>query len=299
MFKKIGIPLVTTSLVVGVLAGCGANKEEFAPGIQLYNEGSFESLVKSKEFFTNYIQTNGESKDATKWVKEINKQLLKLAEPLTEEAYAAKDFESAMQYVEVGLAIDPSSEKFKGAHSLVSTALNQQNIFDDYADFLEETYVFIKHRLNNWETALNSAKNGSTSLPTLKYNISVLHSDMRNLREIVNNKTFEFTSNDTSYFKNRNLYLFDYVLEIEKELSKLSTGTEDFTIKSIEKTLSSFTVTGFTDTFSELADKMLAYTTEKNRDGKPIRNIKNTLDFTKAFKEFQEGTNPSEKESAE
>ena len=290
MLKKVGVPILTTSLVVGVLAGCGANKEEFSKGIAFYNQGSFESLIKSQEFFIDYIETNGESKSAVKWLNKINKTISGQVESQTDLAYASQDFETALKYIEVGLTIEPSNESFQSAYSLIIESINEQTIFDEYADYLEENYVVLKKHISNWETIINSAKQGQMTLGTVKNAATNSYKAVGVLREKINNKTFELNSSETAHFKELNLSLFDYVLSVENELSNLLTYLEVEELPYLADYFDNFTVTGFTNYFSSLADDMLHYTTQTYQDGTPVRNIKNTLDFTKAYEEFLNGT---------
>lgn len=284
MIKKVGIPLLTTSLVIGVLTGCGANKKEFAEGIELYNKGNFESLVESKDFFLNYIETNGNDKKAEKWLKNINKELIKQAKTLTDSAYASQDFEAAFEYIKVALSADPSNEDFQKVYSLVETALKEQKLYDEYADFLEEIYVLTKKEFVKWETLLKSVKNNQASIATVNYNYSNTYTEISKIREIINKKTFELTDKDNAHYKEINLALFEYIVDVENELAKLSYQDVSDFFEKVNK-MKHFTITAFANQFSDTADAMLSYTTQTNREGEKIRNIVDTLDLAKAYED--------------
>lgn len=282
MLKKTTIGLASVALL---LSGCMGPKEEYTKGISLYEKGDYESLVKAKSFFDNYTEKHPDDGGVDKWVSKINSALVQKSKELAVEAYAKKDTKNALKYIEVAKSGAPNDKEIQKAYSLAKKAYNEQVKYDKFASYLEDVYIEAKDISGQWDSAVKQTETGKVQAIYLLNTAKTLYPKAIALREKVNAESFEINGSKDTAFGTANSSLFTYIVDIEKELSRIMLVGKTNNVAAYTNEVENLTPESLNAAFLDIQDKMQSYVNEKDNEGNEKRNIKNTLQFTKAYEE--------------
>ncbi|WP_456363406.1 hypothetical protein [Priestia aryabhattai] len=282
MLKKTTLGLASVALL---LSGCMGPKEEYTKGISLYEKGDYESLVKAKSFFNNYTEKHPDDGGVDKWVSKIDSALVQKAKNLAIEAYAKKDTKNALKYIEVAKSGAPNDKEILKAYSLAKKAYSEQVKYDKFSSYLEDVYIEAKDISGQWDSAVKLTETGKAQPLYLLDTAKNLYPKAITLREKVNAESFEINGAKDTTFGAANSALFTYIVDIEKELSRIMLIGKTNDVSQYTTEVESLTPESLNAAFLDIQDKMQNYVNEKDNEGNEKRNIKNTLQFTKAYQE--------------
>ena len=287
LFKKATLGLTTAALILTGLTGCIGEKEEFKKGIALYEKGDFDSLMKARKFFNEYAEKHPDDDDVNEWFAKIDKKLIEEAKRLTDEYYEKKDFKKALKYVTIAKEGDPENKDIQRAYNLVKKQYIEQKEYDKFVNYLEDRYIQTKEIINQWDLAIKSIETGKNKLPYIQFTAQSIYPKVVELRERVNTETFAIKGKNAASFREINSILFEYVIGLERQLSEImnfkgAQNVDDF--KDLSQNLSP---ESFNNTFLRIQDEMSNYVKEKDMEGKRKREIKDTLNFAEAYRNYE------------
>lgn len=295
MYKKATFCLASVALI---LTGCGT-KEEFAKGENLYQLGDYESLLEAREFFNKYAEKNPSDNDVEEYFTKIDKALVVEAKDLTNEYFEKKEFKKALEYVTIAKQAAPNDKEVQKAYKTIKSAYDNQVIYDNFTDYLEERYIDFKSLVDTWDKGIKLIETGNA--PEM-YSLTVaknLYPEVVHLRDVINAQSFSITGPDQVIFQETNSILFGYIVNIESQLSGVIRVTDDdLSVTSIKQSTDAISPEKFNENFLSAAEKINSYVDEKDNDGKEVRSLKNTLNFTEAYQEKIEKDKKAAEEAA-
>ncbi|MGF7534880.1 hypothetical protein AAGG74_14515 [Bacillus mexicanus] len=293
---KVTLGIASTILL---LTACGGPKEEYSKGISLLEKGDYESLVKAKKFFSDYAKKNPDDNKVSDYSKQVDEALLTTAKELANSYYNSKDNYKAMKYAKVAKELAPDDENVTKAYDLVNKAYKEQKTYDEFANYLEGKYIETKNIIDAWDTGKRRVQtSGGTNLAYMKSLSKSLFSRVTEVRQSVNDESFNISGQKQDILRQINSDLFEYVYSIESQLSETIEDKNAEALSDIDALTNGVTPESFNSTFLSLQNQMADYVSETNNEGKSIRHIKNTLNFTKAYKENQEALKKAAEETA-
>lgn len=295
MYKKATLSLFAMTLL---LAGCGGVKDEFAKGEQLFQKGDYESLIEAREFFNDYAAKNPDDKDVNEYFAKVDQALIAEAKDMTKKAFENKEIEKAMEYVTVAKEGDPKDKETLEAYKTIKTAYDDQMNYNKFTDYLEERYIETKDITDQWDKAIKLIETGKANHTYAKDVAKVLYLDIVELRKIVNAQSFNLTGNGQSNFRDVNTELFNYLVNVERELSLIMSVNSVTSIGDYKDKANYITPKMFNDTFLRLQESTTLFVTEEDMEGNPIRNISDTLNFTEAYQKKLEDDKKAAEEAA-
>lgn len=295
MYKKATLSLFAITLL---LAGCGGVKEEFAKGEELYQKGDYESLIEAREFFNDYAAKNPDDKDVNDYFAKVDQALIAEAKEMTKTAFENKEIEKAWEYVSVAKEGDPKDKQTNEAYNTIKAAYEDQMNYNKFTDYLEERYIETKDITDQWDKAIKLIETGKANHTYAKDVAKVLYLDIVELRKIVNAESFNLTGDGQTVFREVNTELFDYIVNVERELSQIMSVPIVTSVADYKDNANFITPKLFNDTFLRLQEKTSLFVTEEDMEGKPVRNIADTLNFTEAYKKKLEDEKKAAEEAA-
>jgi DNA repair ATPase RecN len=196
-----------------------------------------------------------------------------------------------MKYINDAKQDSPSDASIKKAYGTIKTAYDNQMIYNNFASYLEDRYIEAKDITDQWDKALNSVKTGNNALPYAKDVAKSLYPKIVNLRNSVNTESFNLTGDDQATFRDINSSLFDYVLQLQDNASQVMANTNAQTVDDYQSLAKSLDPETFNTTFVSIQNNMSQYVAEKDSQGKEVRHIEDTLNFSKAYKEKTDSLN--------
>ncbi|MCK2000691.1 hypothetical protein MZM54_04720 [[Brevibacterium] frigoritolerans] len=282
MFKKVTFSILSTGLILTTLTGCG-DKEEYQKGISLYNKGDYESLIKARQFFEDYASKNPDDSGVEEWFTNVDKSLIKEAKEQTNKAYDSKNYEDAFDYVTTAKELAPKDKDVIKAYSLVKKANSEQKRYDRMSTYLEARYIETNDIVEEWDKAIKLVETGNAKTPYINTVAKTLYPKVIELRRAVNAETFNLTGKNDLTLQESNSILFNYIVDIESGISRVM-NRNSVQLSDYKEDTIGLDAETFNATFLSIQDKMSSYVNEESPDGKPKRSIKNTLNFTDAYK---------------
>lgn len=278
MFKRVTLSVASIALI---LSGCGV-KEEYKKGVELYNKGGYENLVKAREFFNNYSKKHPDDSGVEEWFNKIDTALVEQAKKLANDSYSKKENIKAMEYIKIARAGAPNDKSVTAAYKVVKKGYNQQKAYDNFAGYLEDRYIDTKVIVNQFDSAMRMVKTGQQNYQYIGTVSKNLYPSVVELREKINSETFSISGSGKDTFRTINTDLFTYVVSLEQELTNIMNADVE-SVDEYDYLVKNLSPESFNTTFIALQQSMTDYVQKQTADNKPVTNIKDTLNFTKAY----------------
>jgi hypothetical protein len=255
--------VVSTGLI---LTACFGTNEELAPGVELYETGTEESLVDARIFFMEYLAENPDDGDAEKYIEKIDEKYIEVGKNEVDKLFKEGKIERAYEIMQNLSVLAPNDASIK-----------EQIEFNKFANYLEDIFKDTFEAYSLWDEKSSEGILGKlTTYQMIEHSKNTL-SQVSSIRKVVEDQSLQLTN---SSFIEINSTLFDYLNAVESSFSRIATGNPDMIQPfDIHDRTSIFNPENFNRTFSKIKQMTDGYVSEVDMDGDPVRNIENTLFF--------------------
>src|SRR5699024_1666890 len=122
-------------------------------GIKYYNKGDTVNLVRSWNFFVDYLEDNPGDKAAKKWIDKIEVEYIEKGKKDIDNHFENQEFQKALDIAEDLISISPNDDEIKEAHKELEKINNDQIEINDFTNYLEHTHRRMLEVYNFWDNS--------------------------------------------------------------------------------------------------------------------------------------------------